>query len=67
MSDIRRLSRHDAAIWDELISAVVRLDHVISGSSGSRNRRRVRRQRRDWPEMWAAVDELTLLLGQDRP
>jgi hypothetical protein len=65
MSDSRWPSRHEADVWDELVSAISRLDDVIGRSSGFRGRRKARRQRRDWPEFWDAVDELTSLLTRE--
>lgn len=67
MSDSRWPSRHEADIWDELVLAISRLDDVIGRSSGFRGRRKARRQRRDWPEFWDAVDELTSLLTREQP
>lgn len=67
MSDSRWPSRHEADVWDELVAAISRLDDIIGRSSGFRGRRKARRQRRDWPEFWDAVDELTSLLIRELP
>jgi hypothetical protein len=66
MSANGRQSRHEAEVWDQLVSAIARLDDVIARSPGFRGRRRVRRHRRDWPEFWDAVDELTSLLIREQ-